>query len=265
MSRYSLVCAGFVAVALVAPHAQTPARPAPVMMSSVDPALFKGLQYRLVGPSRGGRVTTVTGVPSQPRTFYMGVASGGLFRTTDSGATWAPITDGKVPARIDGLRRGRRLRSERDLPRHRIGRRAQQRLDRPRHLQDDRRRRDVEVHRASTTPVRSAPCAFIRPIRTSCGSPRRATRSRRTAERGIFKTTDGGATWKKVLFVSDNDRRDGRRAAAWPSGRRLCLDVAARAQAVDDHQRRRRDGGLLQEHGRRRALHEDRRRACRPS
>src|SRR4029450_3009100 len=63
----------------------------------VDPVLFKGLRYRLVGPSRGGRVTTVTGVPSQPKTFYMGVASGGLFRTTDSGVTWAPITDGKVP------------------------------------------------------------------------------------------------------------------------------------------------------------------------
>src|SRR5687767_337730 len=66
------------------------------MMASVDSALFRGLQYRLVGPSRGGRVTTVTGVPSQPRTFYMGVASGGLFRTTDAGQTWVPITDGKV-------------------------------------------------------------------------------------------------------------------------------------------------------------------------
>jgi hypothetical protein len=64
---------------------------------TIDPALFKGLHYRLVGPSRGGRVTTVTGVPSQPKTFYMGVASGGLFRTTDSGATWVPLTDGKVP------------------------------------------------------------------------------------------------------------------------------------------------------------------------
>src|ERR1044072_5790782 len=65
--------------------------------SSVDPAFFNGLRYRLVGPSRGGRVTTVTGVPSQPKTFYMGVASGGLFKTTDSGVTWTPITDGKVP------------------------------------------------------------------------------------------------------------------------------------------------------------------------
>ena len=64
---------------------------------SNEAALFRGLQYRLVGPSRGGRVTTVTGVPSQPRTFYMGVASGGLFRTTDGGATWVPISDGKIP------------------------------------------------------------------------------------------------------------------------------------------------------------------------
>src|SRR4026209_1666102 len=67
------------------------------LMASADSALFRGLRYRLVGPSRGGRVTTVTGVPSQPRTFYMGVASGGVFRTTDGGGTWGPITDGKVP------------------------------------------------------------------------------------------------------------------------------------------------------------------------
>src|SRR5215211_975493 len=65
-------------------HSQTP-----------DSTFFNGLRYRLVGPARGGRVTTVTGVPSQPKTFYMGVASGGLFRTTDNGATWTPITDGK--------------------------------------------------------------------------------------------------------------------------------------------------------------------------
>src|SRR5262245_25897133 len=72
-------------------------RVAAPLMTSVDPSLFKGMKYRLVGPSRGGRVTTVTGVPSQPRTFYMGVASGGLFRTTDGGGTWTPIADGKIP------------------------------------------------------------------------------------------------------------------------------------------------------------------------
>ncbi|HEY5062825.1 MAG TPA: hypothetical protein VII52_14895, partial [Gemmatimonadaceae bacterium] len=47
-------------------------------------------------------MTTVTGVPSQPRTFYMGVASGGLFKTTDAGASWIPITDGQVPVASTG-------------------------------------------------------------------------------------------------------------------------------------------------------------------
>ncbi len=64
---------------------------------TVNPAFFTGLSYRLVGPSRGGRSTTVTGVPSQPNTFYMGEASGGLFKTTDGGESWFPVTDGQVP------------------------------------------------------------------------------------------------------------------------------------------------------------------------
>src|SRR6185295_19163390 len=62
-----------------------------------DPAIFKGLRYRMVGPNRGGRVTAVTGVASQPATFYMGVASGGVWKTTDAGQNWFPITDGKIP------------------------------------------------------------------------------------------------------------------------------------------------------------------------
>ena len=89
-----------------APSAPRPAAKMPTM-ASVDTALLRGLKYRLVGHSRGGRVTTVTGVPSQPRTFYMGVASGGVFRTTDGGENWEPITDGKVPVGIDGLDRRR--------------------------------------------------------------------------------------------------------------------------------------------------------------
>src|SRR4029453_14950335 len=89
----SLSCAVLV-IATV--QAQSPAA-RPPMMPGVDARLLNGLKYRLVGPSRGGRVTTVAGVPSQPRTFYMGVASGGVFRTTDGGASWTPITDGKVP------------------------------------------------------------------------------------------------------------------------------------------------------------------------
>jgi len=67
------------------------------MLASVDTSLFAGLRFRVVGPPRGGRVTTVTGVPSQPSTFYMGVASGGVFKTTDAGVSWLPITDKQIP------------------------------------------------------------------------------------------------------------------------------------------------------------------------
>src|SRR5437763_1394867 len=79
-------------------NAQVDTRRAPnAPLANVDPALFKGLHYRMVGPNRGGRVTTVTGVPSDPATFYMGVASGGVWKTTDAGQTWFPISDGKIP------------------------------------------------------------------------------------------------------------------------------------------------------------------------
>ena len=48
----------------------------------------------MIGPERGGRVTAVTGVPSQPYTFYMGSTGGGVWKTTDAGHTWANISDG---------------------------------------------------------------------------------------------------------------------------------------------------------------------------
>jgi hypothetical protein len=93
-----LIIASFLVGAASTPApllAQNAARPP--MLASVDSSLFEGLTFRLVGPSRGGRSTTVAGVPSQPRTFYMGVASGGVFKTTDGGESWVPVTDHQVP------------------------------------------------------------------------------------------------------------------------------------------------------------------------
>jgi photosystem II stability/assembly factor-like uncharacterized protein len=202
MLRQRLIYAGCVALALAAVHAQTPARPAPVMMSSVDAALFKGMQYRLVGPSRGGRVTTVTGVPSQPRTFYMGVASGGLFRTTDSGATWTPITDGKVPvgstgavAVADSEPNVIYLGTGSDDVRSNVstGRGIYKTTDGGETwkflgLYDTGQIGAISIHPTNPNIV------WV----SAQGDTFKAN-----SERGIFKTTDGGATWKKVLFVSD--------------------------------------------------------------
>jgi len=55
---------------------------------------LKGLEWRMVGPWRGGRVTTVTGVPGKPWLYYMGATGGGVWKTENSGTTWENISDG---------------------------------------------------------------------------------------------------------------------------------------------------------------------------
>ena len=67
------------------------ARPAD---AQVDPTLFQSMNYRNIGPFRGGRVTTVAGVPGQIFTYYMGATGGGVWKTTDAGTTWQNISDG---------------------------------------------------------------------------------------------------------------------------------------------------------------------------
>ena len=66
----------------------------PDVEAQVDPALFQSMRYRNIGPFRGGRVTTVTGVPGETFTFYMGATGGGVWKTTDAGTTWRNISDG---------------------------------------------------------------------------------------------------------------------------------------------------------------------------
>ena len=180
------------------------ARPAPkpVMMDAVDPQLFSGMRYRLVGPSRGGRVTTVTGVPSQPRTFYMGVASGGLFRTTDGGASWVPITDGKVPlgstgavAVADSDPRVIYLGTGSDGVRSNVstGRGVYKTTDGGETWQFAGLRDAGQIGGLRIHPT-DPNIAWV----AATGDIFKAN-----AERGVFKTTDGGKTWKKVLFVND--------------------------------------------------------------
>lgn len=61
---------------------------------SYDSKLYDGMQWRLVGPFRGGRSAAVTGVPGQPNLYYMGATGGGVWRTKDGGNTWTNISDG---------------------------------------------------------------------------------------------------------------------------------------------------------------------------
>ena len=59
-----------------------------------DTDLLKGLEWRMLGPFRGGRVTTVTGVAGKPMLYYMGATGGGVWKTENAGTTWENISDG---------------------------------------------------------------------------------------------------------------------------------------------------------------------------
>jgi len=173
------------------------------MMASVDSTLFRGLQYRLAGHSRGGRATAVAGVPSEPRTFYMGVASGGVFRTVNGGESWEPITDGKVPlgsvgaiavaptnkdiiylgTGSDGVRSN--VSTGRGVYRTADAGKTWQFAG----LYDVGQIGQVRVHPNDPNTVWVAAYGDI---------------FKKNVDRGVFKTTDGGKTWRKTLYVSDS-------------------------------------------------------------
>ncbi len=94
-ARVLAACALF-AAAPAGLAAQTLRTSGPTGASTFDSTQFGGLHWRSIGPYRGGRVTTVTGVPSQPLTFYMGATGGGIWKTTDAGLTWRNISDGQL-------------------------------------------------------------------------------------------------------------------------------------------------------------------------
>lgn len=177
----------------------TPATPA----SGVNPAAFTGMQFRYAGHSVGGRVTAVAGVPSQPRTFYMGVASGGLFRTTDGGESWQPITDGKVPLGSMGAITV----ADSDPNVIWLG------------TGSDGARSNVSTGRGVYRSTDAgATWSFaglynagqIGALRVHPTDPNTAWVSatgdlfKRNTERGIFKTTDAGKTWRRTLYLNDS-------------------------------------------------------------
>src|SRR6185295_15156321 len=71
--------------------------------AGLDPSLYNGLHWRMIGPFRGGRVDAVTGVPGRPFEFYFGHVNGGVWKTTNAGRTWLPVFDGQPVASIGAL------------------------------------------------------------------------------------------------------------------------------------------------------------------
>ena len=172
--------------------------PAPEIAST----LYQDLRWRSAGPSRGGRVTAIAGVRSQPCTYYMGATGGGVWKTESCGTEWTPISDGQIATGSIGsidvsesnpnivwVGTGSAAIRSNVI----IGRGAYKSTDAGKTwqfmgLKEAGQIGSVIVHPANPDTVWLA----------ALGSPYGPN-----DERGVFKTTDGGRTWKKTLFVNN--------------------------------------------------------------
>src|SRR6266850_63676 len=78
---------------------QTPAAPT----TSATASAWSALQWRCIGPFRGGRTVGAAGIAEQPNTFFIGVNNGGVWKTTDAGRTWNPIFDDQPTGSIGAI------------------------------------------------------------------------------------------------------------------------------------------------------------------
>jgi photosystem II stability/assembly factor-like uncharacterized protein len=166
-------------------------------------ARFKALRWRLVGPFRGGRAVAVAGDPVHPLVFYFGSVNGGVWKTTNGGQTWRNITDGKTdissvgsvavaPSDVNVIYVGTgeaQLREDltygTGVYRSTDGGETWTSLG----LGDTQQIADVVIDPKDPDRV------YVAAMGHAFGPD---------AERGVFRTTDGGRTWRKVLFLNDS-------------------------------------------------------------
>ncbi|HTJ47056.1 MAG TPA: exo-alpha-sialidase [Kofleriaceae bacterium] len=173
-----------------------------VAAAPVDPKLYSGLKWRNVGPYRGGRVLAVAGVPGDPQTYYFGGVAGGVWKSSNGGLSWTPVFDKQDIASIGAIAVAPSdpnvvyVGSGEACIRGNIsyGTGMYKSLDAGRTWQSIGLRDTRAIGRVIVDP-RNSDRVFVAALGHPFGP---------NAERGVFRTTDGGARWTKVLFV-DND------------------------------------------------------------
>ncbi len=194
-----------------------------------------------------GRISALAGYDdaSGKLTVFVGAASGGVWKSTDGGTTFKPVFD-EQPVQSIGA-----IAHRPDASRERVGRDgrildAQQRLDRRRHLQVHRWRRDLDATRASRTPSASPRSSSIRapPDTVYACVPGKLWSD--SADRGLYKTTDGGKTWQLILKGANLSTGCGSVAMQPREPRRAAREpVGLPPQRLDFPLRRRRPQGRL--------------------
>jgi photosystem II stability/assembly factor-like uncharacterized protein len=162
---------------------------------------YSSLDYRLIGPFRGGRSAAVTGVPGQPNTFYFGATGGGVWKSDDAGNTWKNISDGYFGGSIGAVEvaqsdpnviyvgggevtvRGN-VSSGYGVWKSVDGGKTWE----SKGLPESRHIPRMRTHPENPDVVYAAVLGNIYKAST---------------ERGVYKSTDGGNTWRKVLYVND--------------------------------------------------------------
>jgi photosystem II stability/assembly factor-like uncharacterized protein len=167
-----------------------------------DPQMVSALRWRGIGPFRGGRTVAAVGVPQQPNVFYIGVNNGGVWKSTDYGRIWTPIFDGQPSGSIgaiavapsdpnviyvgsgEGLQRP-------DLS---VGDGIYKSTDAGKTWQHLGLRDGQQIPMIAVDP-RDPNRLFVAVLGHPYGP---------NAERGIFRSTDGGRTFAKVLYKNEN-------------------------------------------------------------
>ncbi len=174
----------------------------PVKASPADSMLSSSYKWRCVGPARGGRSGAVAGVLKETNTFYFGATGGGVFKTTDGGSNWSPISDKYFGGSIGAVSIAN---SDRDIIWVGEGEQTMRGNVSEGHgiwksvdggntwknmgLTDSRHIVRIRIHPKNPDVVYV--CAFGHLFG-------------KNNERGIYKTIDGGNTWKRILFLNDS-------------------------------------------------------------
>ena len=174
----------------------------PTQAQTFDESHYDALEYRLLGPFRGGRSCAVTGVPNQPNLFYFGSTGGGIWKTTDGGREWENISDGFFGGSIGAISV-----SKSDPNVMYVG--GGEKTVRGNVSSGYGIWKSVDAGKTWTSAglknSRHVPRIAIHPTNSDIvyagvlGNIYKPTQ-----ERGVYKSTDGGQTWEKTLFANDH-------------------------------------------------------------
>jgi photosystem II stability/assembly factor-like uncharacterized protein len=184
-----IVCAGAGVAGLA------PAQP-------VDPSLFAGMRWRLVGPFRGGRTLTATGVPGQPNLFYFGAVGGGVWKSENAGRTWEPIFDSQPIASIGAIAVAPSDPNVIYVGSGEADMRSDISYGNGMYKSVDAGKTWTRIGLTDTRQIgrilvdsRDPNLVFVAALGHGYGPNK---------ERGVFRSKDGGKTWKAVLFKDEN-------------------------------------------------------------